>query len=104
MRLRVTGGYAQYANGLLADRQGQDISLSTIKVALVAVGTTPPAKVSGLWKNPTVITYPTVGTARISLLVAEGDYPLGRYRLVAQAIDSPESEPVDASNDVIELT
>jgi hypothetical protein len=103
MRLRLTGGYAQYANGLLTDRQGQDVSLAAIKVALVPVGAATPAKTAADWKPPSAISYPNLGTARISLLVHDGDYPIGRYRFMAQAVDSPESEPVDATNDIIEL-
>lgn len=103
MRIRITGGYSAYVSGILTDVNGEDLSTATLKLALYAEGVEPDTENSATWKTPSAITYPTTGKAKASLLVTEGDYPVGKYRLWCLAVDSPEAQPVMAGYDVIQL-
>lgn len=104
MKIRITGGYSEYVVGDLTDTNGEDLALATIKVALIPIGSEPGTKVSPDWKTPDVLTYPAIGHARVSLLVEEGDYPVGTYMYWVLPIDSPTAVPVMARNDKITLT
>src|SRR5690349_9656198 len=81
VRIRITGGYSAYVSGILTDVNGEDLSTTTLKLGLYAEGAEPGTQVSSAWKAPSVTTYPAVGKAKVSLLVSEGDYPVGKYRL-----------------------
>jgi hypothetical protein len=103
VRIRITGGYSAYVSGILTDANGEDLSTITLKLALYADGVQPGVQGSSEWKAPSVTTYPTTGKAKVSLLVHEGDYPVGKYRLWCLAVDSPEAQPVMAGYDLIQL-
>lgn len=100
--IHVTGGYADYAVGELVERTGKDLSTATIKAALIPTGAAVPAADSTTWKTPDEVEFPTVGTARVSLLVTDAT-PVGTYWLYVLPADSPTSVPVKGSNTVVKV-
>lgn len=95
--IHVTGGRKDYADGVLTDRLGNDLSSATLRVGLSTDREVPPTT----WYAPSTITYPQEGTAAVSLLIDATIAPAGRYWLWVDAVDNPTSQPVVASNDQI---
>lgn len=93
----VTGGRADYAKVTVTDANGASLSTATIRLGLSATDQAQPT----VWYAPSVTTYPTPGTAVLSLLLTETNAPAGSHRIWADVVDSPTSQPVLATNDVI---
>lgn len=100
--IHVTGGYADYAVGELSERTGKDLTSATITAALIPTGTSVPAVDSSVWQAPDVLEFPSVGTARVSLLVTDAT-PVGTYWLYVLPSDSPTAVPVRGSNTVVKV-
>lgn len=85
----VTGGRKDYARATLTDDLGHDLSTATIRLGLSTSKTTQPSQ----WYAPDIATFPTVGTAVLSLLVDSTRAPAGTYWLWADVVDSPTTQP-----------
>lgn len=93
----VTNDRKDYAEGLLTDTKGHDLSTATIRA-----GVSPDREVQPTtWRTASLLEYPTQGTVLVSLLLDETTAPPGDWWLWADVVDNPTSQPVLASNDVI---
>lgn len=98
--IQVTGGYADYAVGVLEEENREPLALTDIRVALVADGAPLPARNDNAWRAPDELAYPLPHIARVSLLVDDSVAP-GEYWLWALPIDNPTATPVRAGNHMI---
>lgn len=87
-------GEQDYAEVTLTDSRGHDLSTATITMGL----STDPGVQPTTWATPDLATYPTVGTAVVSLLITATNAPPGRYYVWADVADSPTVQPVAAVN------
>ena len=93
----VTGGYSDYAECTITDRDGKDLSTATFKAALLPRNQGYPAHASPDWSTPLVAT-PTAGEAEIALLVTNSTPP-GDYYLWVDIVDNPTVVPVRGCDD-----
>ena len=94
-KISVTGGFTDYAECTITERDGKDLTATTFKAALIPRGATSPVPSdSGTWQVP-LVTF--VGednsTAEIALLVGDSTPP-GDYYLWVDIIDNPTVVPV----------
>jgi hypothetical protein len=98
VKVRISGGYTGSVVVDLVDRRGTDLTAATFKVGLFDTALEEedlPAAGSGLWKTPTGVADGQGGTlaggrAALTLAVSEATgYPVGRYRVWAQAAIGP---------------
>ena len=101
--IRVTGGFADYAVGMLEEVERKPLVLTDIRLALVADGADIPGREDEAWVAPGAITYPNPWRARVSHLVTDAVAP-GEYWLWALPIDNPTATPVRAGNHMIVVT
>lgn len=93
----VTGGRQDYAAATLTDSNGADLTTAVLRMGLSADDHTQPTA----WFPPDFATYPTPGTAVVSLLLTEANAPAGTYRVWIDVVDAPTSQPVLATNEAI---
>jgi len=101
--IRVTGGFSDYAVGVLEEVNREPLALTDLRLALVGDGAPLPDRASEQWRTPDEATFPAPHRARLSLLVDDKVTP-GSYYLWALPIDNPTATPVKASNHMIVVT
>ena len=94
----VTGGRTDYAVVTLTDTKGANLSTATIRLGLSNGPNTQPTT----WYAPNLSTFPTPGTAVLSLLLNETNAPAGPHFIWADVVDSPTSQPVLVTNDSLQ--
>ena len=96
--IQLTGGFSYELRADLNDRDGSDLTLLTIKAALVPEETEPPISGDAAWKTPTVQILGT-GLARVKLTINETMYGPGEYWFWGLI----GSTPLRATNEKIEI-
>lgn len=104
-KIRVTGGFSDYASGVLTEKTGRPLTSASFKIALIADGEDPPPYDDPVWVNPVSATPITGKTnmVRVTHLVTD-TYPPGSYWLWVVATDTPTKVPVKGNDDMFVLT
>lgn len=85
----VTSGAVEYLWADVQELSQQDLSSDVVQISL---GT---AQGAGTWSTPDVVQFPTVGAARVGVLIGQTITPVaGSYTVWVQFGDSPETVPV----------
>lgn len=101
--IQVTGGFSGDVEVRLTDRKGQNLALSTYKMALLPVKGEAPAVNSTVWQAPAEDEYPKDGLAILTMRPTEA-HPLGRLWPAVLIFDSGRPPELVWADDYVELT
>lgn len=101
--VRVTGGFSGDVEVTLSDRKGQDMSLSTYKMALLPVRGDAPNAESSTWQAPDGTEYPQAGQVILTMRPTD-THALGKLWPAVLIFDSGRPPELIWADDYVELT